>query len=80
MHDEFKENLPLTSVLHTGGMIPSEKTKPARYRTESKLLILKDIVAFKIKLLPKKTMGQRRFYITNWVMLISIRRSMVKHG
>jgi hypothetical protein len=44
LHYEYKDYLPITTVTHTGKMIPSERTIPARYSRPGKMLIVKDIV------------------------------------
>ncbi|CAN5800067.1 hypothetical protein BH11BAC4_BH11BAC4_18100 [soil metagenome] len=51
---EYSDYLPNTSVTHTGGMIPSERSKPLKYLMASKKLIVAEMLGLQNKIAETK--------------------------
>lgn len=59
LHYEYKDYPPLTTVTHTGKMVPSEESIPARYKRRGKTLIVKDIVDLLSKISLEKNNAEK---------------------
>ncbi len=56
---EYKNYLPLTTVTHTGKMVPSENSMPAKYTIVSKRLIVQDIVELQDRIAATKNREEK---------------------